>query len=183
VVTLERVQPAVSGRPDRPLCILDIAIPRDVDPSVGALDNVFLYDLDDLRTVVTTSVERRRTELPTAEDLIANEVERYWEWFTGLSAVPVLTHFRGEMNRLREREVATALRQLDHLAPADRAVVEQLSRSLMNKFLHGPTVRLRAAAANGRGLGIIDAVRYLFGLDDTSPADWPSDRDHHHDLT
>jgi len=183
VVTLERVKPAVSGRRDHPLCILDIAIPRDVDPSVGALDNVFLYDLDDLRTVVTTSVERRRTELPTAEELIAKEVERYWEWFTGLSAVPVLTHFRGEMNRLREREVATALRQLDHLAPADRAVVEQLSRSLMNKFLHGPTVRLRAAAANGRGLGIIDAVRYLFGLDDTSPADWPSDRDHHHDLT
>ncbi len=183
VVTLERVKQAVSGRRDRPLCILDIAIPRDVDPSVGTLDNVFLYDLDDLRTVVTTSVERRRNELPTAADLIAKEVERYWEWFTGLSAVPVLTHFRGEMNRLREREVATALRQLDHLAPADRAVVEQLSRSLMNKFLHGPTVRLRAAAANGRGLGIIDAVRYLFGLDDTSPADWPSDRDHHHDLT
>jgi glutamyl-tRNA reductase len=183
VVTLERVQPSVSGRRDRPLCILDIAVPRDVDPSVGTLDNVFLYDLDDLRAVVTTNVERRRAELPTAEDLIAKEVERYWEWFAGLSAVPVLTNFRGEMDRLREREVASALRQLDHLTPADRAVVEQLSRSLMNKFLHGPTVRLRAAAANGRGLGIIDAVRYLFGLDETSAADAPSDRDHHHDLT
>ena len=183
VVTFERIQPAVSGRRDRPLCILDIAVPRDVDPSVGTLDNVFLYDLDDLRAVVTTNVERRRSELPTAEDLIAKEVERYWEWFAGLSAIPVLTHFRGEMDRLREREVASALRQLDHLAPADRAVVEQLSRSLMNKFLHGPTVRLRAAAANGRGLGIIDAVRYLFGLDDSSAAQAPSDRDHHHDLT
>jgi glutamyl-tRNA reductase len=183
VVTLERVQPSVSGRRDRPLCILDIAVPRDVDPSVGTLDNVFLYDLDDLRAVVTTNVERRRAELPTAEDLIAKEVERYWEWFAGLSAVPVLTNFRGEMDRLREREVASALRQLDHLTPADRAVVEQLSRSLMNKFLHGPTVRLRAAAANGRGLGIIDAVRYLFGLDDTSAADAQRDRDHHHDLT
>ena len=183
VVTLERVQPALSGRRDRPLCILDIAMPRDVEPRVGTLDNVFLYDLDDLRAVVTTNVERRRAELPSAEELIAKEVERYWEWFAGLSAVPVVTQFRGEMDRLREREVASALRQLDHLAPADRAVVEQLSRSLMNKFLHGPTVRLRAAAANGRGLGIIDAVRYLFGLDETSRADVPSDRDHHHDLT
>ena len=63
-----------------------------------------------------------------------------------------------------------------------RRVVEQLSRSLMNKFLHGPTVRLRAAAANGRGLGIVDAVRYLFGLDDRSSSDAESDRDHHHDL-
>ncbi|HKW09424.1 MAG TPA: glutamyl-tRNA reductase [Gemmatimonadaceae bacterium] len=168
VVTLDRVRPAITGRRDRPLCILDIAMPRDVDPAVGTLQHVFLYDLDDLRAVVTTNVERRRAELPTAEELIAHEVERYWEWFAGLSAVPVLTHFRGEMERLREREVATALRQLDHLGPADRAVVEQLSRSLMNKFLHGPTVRLRAAAANGRGLGIVDAVRYLFGLDDSS---------------
>jgi glutamyl-tRNA reductase len=183
VVTLERVQPAVAGRRDWPLCILDIAVPRDVEPGVAALDNVFLYDLDDLRAVVTTSVERRRADLPTADELIAGEVERYWEWVAGLAAVPVLTHFRGEMERLREREVSSALRQLDHLAPADRAVVEQLSRSLMNKFLHGPTVRLRAAAANGRGLGIVDAVRYLFGLDDASRAESRSDRDHHHDLT
>jgi glutamyl-tRNA reductase len=94
----------------------------------------------------------------------------------------VLTHFRGEMERLREREVTSALRQLDHLPPADRAVVEQLSRALMNKFLHGPTVRLRAAAANGRGLGIVDAVRYLFGLDDASRTESRSDQDHHHDL-
>jgi len=183
VVTLERVTPAMAGRRDRPLCILDIAVPRDVESSVGTLDNVFLYDLDDLRAVVTTNVERRRAEVPTADELIAGEVERYWQWFTGLAAVPVLTHFRGEMERLREREVTSALRQLDHLAPADRAVVEQLSRALMNKFLHGPTVRLRAAAANGRGLGIVDAVRYLFGLDDASRTESRSDRDHHHDPT
>ena len=183
VVTLERVKPAMAGRRDRPLCILDIAVPRDVESSVGTLDNVFAYDLDDLRAVVTTNVERRRAELPTADELIAGEVERYWQWFAGLAAVPVLTHFRGEMERLREREVTSALRQLDHLGPADRAIVEQLSRALMNKFLHGPTVRLRAAAANGRGLGIVDAVRYLFGLDDASRTESRSDRDHHHDPT
>jgi len=94
----------------------------------------------------------------------------------------VLTRFRGEMDRVRERELATALRQLDHLSESDRAVVERLSRSLMNKFLHGPTVRLRAAAANGRGLGIVDAVRYLFGLDAAANSESPSDEDHHHDL-
>jgi glutamyl-tRNA reductase len=182
VVTLDRVRPAVTGRRDRPLCILDIAVPRDVEPSVASLDSVFLYDLDDLRAVVTTNVERRRDELPSAEELISAEVERFWQWLAGLSAVPVLTQFRGEMERVREREVANVLRQLDHLTPAERAMVEQLSRSLMNKFLHGPTVRLRAAVANGRGLGIVDAVRYLFGLDEESDANERSDRDHHHDL-
>lgn len=182
VVTLDRVRPAVVGRRDRPLCILDIAVPRDVEPSVASIDNVFLYDLDDLRAVVTNNVERRRDELPTAEQLIAAEVERFWQWLAGLAAVPVLTQFRGEMDRVRERELANALRQLDHLSESDRAVVEHLSRSLMNKFLHGPTVRLRAAAANGRGLGIVDAVRYLFGLDVASKTDSPRDEDHHHDL-
>jgi glutamyl-tRNA reductase len=192
VVTLDRIRPAILGRRGHPLCILDIAVPRDVEANVGTLDNVFLYDLDDLRAAVTANIERRRDDLPTAEELIAGEVERFWQWFTGLAAVPVLTHFRGEMEQLRERELAAALRHLDHLAPADRAVVEQFSRSLMNKFLHGPTVRLRAAAANGRGLGIVDAVRYLFGLDEVSPEDAGSgnandarearDRDHHHEL-
>jgi glutamyl-tRNA reductase len=181
VVTLERVR-AVIGRRDRPLCILDIAVPRDVEPSVGSIDNVFLYDLDDLRAVVTNNVEQRRDELPSAEELIGSEVERYWQWLAGLAAVPVLTQFRGEMDRVRERELATALRQLDHLSASDRAVVERLSRSLMNKFLHGPTVRLRAAAANGRGLGIVDAVRYLFGLDAAAKAESPRDEDHHHEL-
>jgi len=177
VVTLDRIRPAVAGRRDHPLCILDIAVPRDVESRVATLDNVFLYDLDDLRAVVTANVDRRRDELPTAEELIAAEVERFWQWFAGLAAVPVLTHFRGEMDRLRERELAVALRQLDHLGPADRAVVERLSRSLMNKFLHGPTVRLRAAAANGRGLGIVDAVRYLFGLEELSPEERGSQRE------
>ena len=166
VVTRERVAPLLEGRPDRPLCILDIALPRDVEPAVGSLDNVFLYDLDDLRAVVTSNIERRRAELPGAEELIASEVTRYWDWLAGLEAVPVLTRFRGEMERVREREVTDALRRLEHLPPTDRAVVEQLSRSLMNKFLHEPSVRLRAAAANGRGLGVVDALRYLFGLDD-----------------
>jgi glutamyl-tRNA reductase len=181
VVTLDRVRPAVEGRRGRPLCILDIAMPRDVEPRVGELDNVFLYDLDDLRAVVTGNVERRRAELPSAEQLIGQEVERFWDWLAGLSAVPVLTQFRHEMDDVRQRELSNALRRLEHLSPEDRQVVEQLSRSLMNKFLHGPTVRLRAAAANGRGLGIIDAVRYLFGLDDPSRSEEGRDPHHHHD--
>lgn len=177
VVTLERVQPTLRRRRDRPLCILDVALPRDVEPAVGSLDHVFLYDLDDLRAVVTSNVERRRAELPGAEELIAAEVERYWEWLAGLAAVPVLTRFRGAMEQVREREVADALRRLEHLAPSDRAAVEQLSRALMNKFLHEPSVRLRAAAANGQGLGVVDAVRYLFGLDERSAEDSTSARD------
>jgi glutamyl-tRNA reductase len=162
---VEHVRPALAVRGDRPLCILDIALPRDVDLAVRRLENVFLYDLDDLQAVVASNVERRHREMPSAEHLIDGEVDRYWDWLAGLAAVPTLTQMRTRMESMREREVSEALRRLDHLAPAERAVVEELSRSLMNKFLHEPTVRLRAAAANGRGLGVVDTVRYLFGLE------------------
>ena len=165
VVFTEHVRPALDSRGDRPLCILDIALPRDVDPAVGNLSNVFLYNLDDLQSVVSANLERRRAELPTAEQLIAAEVVKFWDWVAGLVAVPVLTEMRARMEDLRTRELADALRRLQNLQPAERAAVEELSRTLMNKFLHEPTVRLRAAAANGRGLGVVDTARYLFGLE------------------
>ena len=173
VVFVEHVLPALGTRGDRPLCILDIALPRDVDPAVGELENVFLYNLDDLQAVVSANLERRRADLPTAEDLIGGEVARFWEWVAGLSAVPVLAEMRSQMEAVRARELSDALRRLQHLPAADRAAIEELSRKLMNKFLHEPTVRLRAAAANGRGLGVVDTARYLFGLERGS--DVPND--------
>ncbi len=164
IVGVEQIAGSLKARGDRPLCILDIAMPRDVESAVGALGNVFLYDLDDLRTVATANIERRRDELPAAESVIAPEVEKYWEWLAGLAAVPVLRTFRTEMDRLREVELAETMRKLEHLSPRDREAIEHFSRALMNKFLHEPSVRLRAAAANGRGLGVVDALRYLFDL-------------------
>jgi glutamyl-tRNA reductase len=170
VVSVERVRAAVDARGDRPLCILDIAMPRDVDPAVATLDNVFLYDMDDLHAVVSANLARRTSAMPEAEAVVTAEVEKFWQWVAGLAAVPVLTQFRDEMNRMRERELAAALRRLPDITPEQRAAVEYLSLSLMNKFLHEPTVRLRAAAANGRGLGVVDAARYLFALDDAGTA-------------
>lgn len=168
VVTPAHIAPTLSARGDRPLCILDIALPRDVDPAVGALENVYLYDLDDLRQLIAATVDHRRSELPTAERVIEEEVESYWSWLAGLATVPVLTEFRTRMDDVRDREVRQLLRRLDHLPHADRETIEHFSRALMNKFMHEPSVRLRAAAANGRGLGIVDAVRYLFALEDAA---------------
>jgi glutamyl-tRNA reductase len=176
VVSADRVRAAVSRRGDRPLCILDIAVPRDVDPGVATLDNVFLYDMDDLHAVVSSNLARRQSAIPAAEAVIGVEVEKFWQWLAGLAAVPVVTQFREEMNRLRERELTAALRRLPDLTPEQRAALEQFSQSLMNKFLHEPSVRLRAAAANGRGLGVVDAARYLFALDErAAPPAEPAD--------
>jgi glutamyl-tRNA reductase len=165
IVQPDHVRPALARRGDRPLCILDIALPRDVHPAVGTLSNVYLYNLDDLQSVVAANLERRRAEVPGAEELIASEVKKYWDWLAGLAAVPVLAEMRSRMDAMRAREVADALRHLPNLTADDRARIEEFSRSLMNKFLHEPTVRLRAAAANGRGLGVVDTARYLFDLE------------------
>ena len=171
VVHASPLRAALASRRHRPLCVLDIAVPRDVDPAVRALENVYLYDLDDLQAVVAASIEKRQRDLPTAEAVISAETERFWQWLAGLSAVPVLTGVRSAMEQLRERELAEAMRRLGPLSIEQAQVVEQLSRALMNKFLHAPTVRLRAAAANGRGLAVVDAARYLFALDsDSAPA-------------
>jgi glutamyl-tRNA reductase len=177
IVGVEQIAGSLKERGDRPLCILDIAVPRDVEPAVGTLSNVFLYDLDDLRTVANANLERRRDELSAVEDVIAPEVEKYWEWLAGLAAVPVLRTFRTEMDRLREAELAETMRKLEHLSPRDREAIEHFSRALMNKFLHQPSVRLRAAAANGRGLGVVDALRYLFDLHSSDPASKDSGAD------
>jgi glutamyl-tRNA reductase len=165
IVLVDHIKPSLKARGDRPLCVLDIALPRDVDAAVGQLDNVFLYNLDDLQAVIAASLERRRTDLPSAEQLISAETERFWEWLAGLEAVPVVTQFRAGMEQVRQRELAEAMKKLQGLTPEQQAVVEHFSRSMMNKFLHEPSVRLKAAAANGRGLGIVDAARYLFGLE------------------
>jgi glutamyl-tRNA reductase len=165
IVLVDHIKPTIQARGDRPLCVLDIALPRDVDTAVGKLDNVFLYNIDDLQALIAASLESRRANLPTAEHLIDRETERYWDWVAGLAAIPVVTDLREHMERVRAREVADAMKRLGHLSPEDRNAVEQLSRAVMNKFLHEPSVRLKSAAANGRGLGVVDAARYLFGLE------------------
>jgi glutamyl-tRNA reductase len=165
IVEVAHVKAAVAQRGDRPFCILDIALPRDVEANVAELDNVFLYDLDDLKSAAAANLERRNEDVPAAEAIIKSEVEKYWEWLAGLAAVPVVMEFRTQMDRVRADELSSALKRMGELSDEQTEAVEHFSRALMNKFLHEPSVRLKAAAANGRGLGVIDAARYLFALE------------------
>jgi glutamyl-tRNA reductase len=177
VVTVARVRDAVDARGDKPLCILDIALPRDVEAAVGELDNVFLYDLDDLKAAAAANLERREEDIPAARRIIAQEVQIYWDWVAGLAAVPVVREFRDEMEKVRSVELAAALKRIGPLSPEQQGAIEHFSRALMNKFLHEPSVRLKAAAANGRGLGVVDAARYLFALGERVDSNPPADQD------
>ena len=165
VVTWERVAAAIERRGRRPLCILDVAVPRDVEPAVGRLENVFLYDIDDLQTVAAQATAERRKEIPAAEHIVTEEVDRFWTWYGGLAVVPVLKEFRGRLDQVRAQELERALKRLAHLAPEDRAQIEQFSHALLNKFLHQPTIALKQAAHVGRGYGLLEALKRLFGLE------------------
>ena len=165
VVTWERVGHVIAGRGGRPLCILDLAVPRDVDPAVAQLENVFLYDVDDLQTVAAQATARRRDEVPAAERIVEEEADLFWAWYGGLGVVPAIKEFRTRMETLRAAELERAMRQLGHLSAEDRARVEQFSQVLLSKFLHQPTVALKAAAEEGRGYGLLEALRRLFGME------------------
>jgi glutamyl-tRNA reductase len=174
VVRRSALEPAIAGRRE-PLLVLDIALPRDVEPDVAELDNVFLYDLDDLRVVVESNLDRRRSEIADAERIVAESVADFDRWRRARGVAPVIRAMRGRAERVRRAEVERALRSLQHLGPEDRAAVEALTRQILAKLLHPPTARLREAAELGREAEIAALTRYLFRLEEEDAADGSPD--------
>jgi glutamyl-tRNA reductase len=165
VLTRELLGRALPHGPRGPLLILDIALPRDVEPAVGEVNNVFLYDIDDLRQIVEDNLERRQGEVAAADRILGTAVDEYWAWLSALDVVPVIRALRGQVETLRQAEVERLLKKLPHLRAEEREAVEALTRQLLNKVLHQPTVRLREAAAGERGVAVLEAARYLFDLE------------------
>jgi glutamyl-tRNA reductase len=171
VLTLDRFRAALPKGARKPLCIIDIAIPRDVETAVGDQENVFLYNVDDLQQIVDDSLDRRRAQLPAAERIVAQGVEDYWSWYASLAVVPTIRALRDLGERVRAQETERALARLGHLSEHDREAVEALTKQILNKLMHAPTTRLREAAGNGRGTGVLDTVRYLFELENAGKED------------
>ena len=167
ILTRRMLEEALPGGPRTPLLIVDIAIPRDAEGDVGAMENVFLYDIDDLHQIVGDNLQRRESEIPRAERIVAEAVDEFWSWYRSLDVVPLIRAMRDRAEEVRRLEVEKALRRLDHLGPDDRAAVEKLTRQILNKVLHQPTVRLREAASQGNGLAVVHAARYLFDAEPT----------------
>ena len=167
VVTAERVRAVLPEGANRPLCVLDIAVPRDVEPEVGRLPNVFLYNVDDLRNVVTANLERRRLEVPRAERMVEEAADEFWRWYAGLRAVPLIRALRDRAEALRREELDRWSGRFAHLSEADRERIDRLTRSLLRKWLHAPTARLREAAAAGGEAALLEAARELFSVDGT----------------
>ncbi|MBE3100372.1 MAG: glutamyl-tRNA reductase [Planctomycetes bacterium] len=151
----------------RPVFIVDIAVPRDVEERLGGLDNVFLYNIDDLNQLVARNLERRRQEIPRAEAIVEDELAAYGQWLASRQAAPTIRLLYEFLESLQQAHVSRYGKQFTE---ADRERLKQFAQTLGNQFLHRPTALLRALAEEGttsESLEAADLVRRLFGLDET----------------
>ena len=165
VLTREMVAAAMHRRGHQPMFVIDIGVPRNVDPAVNEIEAVYLYDIDDLDRVASANAEQRRGEVERAEAIVQEEQQRFDGWLAALRAVPTIRHLRARGEAVRRGELERFLRRND-LSEAQREALEALTRAIVNKLLHAPVSRLRAEAETEEGLAYLEAARVLFALDD-----------------
>ncbi len=182
VVTVDRIR-ELRDAGDEPLVVIDIAVPRDVEPAVGDLPDVFLYNIDDLQRVVEATEEARDAERERAERLLREDAEAFWRWYRAREAVPLIRAIRSRAERIREREMREALDGIEGLDEEEREGIHRASRLALKKVLHAPTVGLRELAAREEGSDLLDVARRLFDVDapdadgDAEEEDEGSERD------
>jgi glutamyl-tRNA reductase len=164
VVGRADVEAALPARRGRPLFLIDLAVPRDLDPAIHSLEDCYLYDIDDLEAVVAESLAGRRREAERAEAIIAEETDRFRAWQASLDVVPAIASLRARAEEIRAAELARLETRLSGLSEAERRAVESTTAQIVNKLLHLPTVRMKQAAVTADGVLYADAVRHLFGL-------------------
>jgi glutamyl-tRNA reductase len=157
------VERALKQRRHRPVFMVDIAVPRDIEQEVGELDDVYLYSVDDLRSIVDSNMKNRQQEANKADDIIQLGVEKYLNALRSLDAVDTIRAFRDKAQAIREDELAKALKNVQSGMDPEQAVT-QLARSLTNKLIHAPTTQLKRAGETGR-LDLLALSHQLFELD------------------
>jgi glutamyl-tRNA reductase len=159
------VQAAMDARDGRPLLLVDLAVPRDFDPAAGALPAVDLVDMDDITAFVAARADERRAEVPAVERIIADEIARYSAAIASRAVAPLVSKLHEQAEEIRRSELARTEGRLRDLSPAQRQVLDQMTRRIVAKLVHDPTVKLKASAGTVRGEILAEAFRDLFGLE------------------
>ena len=160
----DEIREAMRRREHRPLLLIDIAVPRDINPEVARLEDVFLYDIDDLEAVSTPDPGEKQDKLSRVEATIDSEVAKFMEWWHALEVVPTIIALRGKVEDVRQREVNKNLGRMTELSEEGRARIDALTRSIVHKILHKPTIGLKD---RNRGQRYQSMVEELFALEDS----------------
>ncbi len=172
VLTRARVEEAMRPRRNRALFVIDIAVPRDVDAAVGDLDQVFLYNIDDLQSIVQENLARRSAELQRAEQIVGEEVDRFVAWVQSREIIPTVIALRQRFEAIRQAELQRLESKLSGLPPEARARVDEITHLIVEKLLLTPTEQLKAVNDEAMVVAYADALNRLFSLaDDKSKSD------------
>jgi glutamyl-tRNA reductase len=156
------------------LFFIDIAVPRDVDPSVNGLDNVYLYDIDDLSHLVAESMRGRQAEAERAEAVVAHEARTFETWAERLNVTPTIVALRGKVRATLGAELERSLAgRLKHLPEPDRKALGAMLDAAVNKLLHGPVTHLKDLASDARGEELVQSVHLLFDLPQVARGEEP----------
>jgi len=156
------------ARKNRPLFFIDIAVPRDIDPEINRISNVYVYDIDDLKNAIQENIEERRQEAVRGERIVDEAVYQFRKWFQGLDVVPTIVGLREKAEAIRRRELKKTFGSLHTLSEEDRAAIDRLTAALVNKLLHDPTVFLKASGHRDEKALYLDITRRLFNLDQST---------------
>lgn len=183
IITREQFEPLLKARRYRPIFLIDIALPRNIDPAVADLENVYLYNLDDLQKVVASTHSKRSEAVDRAKIIIHSQVEEYLSSIRARALGPMIDKLYKRHQKLAHDEAERVLQKMPHATDADRAAIEDLARRIVNKLLHDPVSRLREgdgdhAGSAGTGVGpYLHAMEKLFRLEETEQTAEPEQAD------
>lgn len=165
IIKKDMVERVIRQRRNRPIFFIDIAVPRDIEPAVNEMENVYLYDIDDLQHVVDANVKERERESQKAVKIVEKEVGQFLNWLDGLEIVPTITALREKAEAIRQKELEEAFSKLGTVSDKERLVIDNLSSAIVKKLLHEPTINLKKQIESTDGHWYIKVVRHLFNLE------------------
>ncbi len=166
LINPDAVKNVITLRKNRPIFFIDISVPRNINPEINTLDNVFLYDIDDLEHSVETNIELRKKEALKAEEIITEEIASFARWFKSLDAVPMIVALKDHAEMIRLAEIEKASNKLGNLSNAQQKALEGLTTSIINKLLHAPLTVLKQEVHSTNGNMVLEATRKLFHLEE-----------------
>ncbi len=164
VITKPNAEQIIRRRKNRPMFFIDIAVPRDIDPGVNDIDNVFLYDIDDIQQVVDVNMEERMTEASRAEEIVDHEVEAFCNRMRSREVVPTIVQLRETLEKLRRDEIERNRKHLGVMTESQQEAVDRITQALINKILHHPISQLKNMTHDTRGPEYIELVRKIFNV-------------------
>lgn len=164
IVVKEQMQKVMKERKQRQVFIIDISVPRNIDPKINDLDNVYLYNIDDLQGIVDANMFERKKEAEKAERIIEEEIEPFFQWLSSLDSVPTIVALREKMEKIKNDEIEKLLNRFPDLDEKQRKAIEYMASSIVNKLIHPPTIALKKDSED-RDL-IVAIIKKLYDIDD-----------------